>query len=486
MRNFISAYIEELKAVRFARRQRPDAALLAVVLALTAFGLLMNYSTTFDWSATDYGGNPLVLFGNQLAFTVVGLVVLASLLALDYAYLSRVAVPAMIIVLGVLLFVRAAGDSLFGATRTLADGSIQPSELAKIITILYVAVWLSSRQDQLRSTKLGLIPFGFIVGTVFALVAIQPDLSTATVIAMSGMAMFFLAGAQVRQMLIIMAVGVVVFLVSVRVFSHAAARFDLYLDSLASPPGLDTHLGQVRAAIIDGGLFGQGIGAGYRKFGILPLPFSDSIYPAIAEEWGIVGVVFTLGLFAALLVLGLRVAYRADSRFGAYVAIGITTWITVQMLVNVMGMLGLVPPMGVPVPFLSKGGSSALSVLAACGILLSVSRGSALKAQLLSETSASGGRQQARANTAFSRRDRGTRLARADRASRAQPVDDDEQAPLIGRDAARTPSRSRQRFASRRNFLSIDFRRGPSRGRGGVVRRRGARDGARSGDARGR
>lgn len=484
MRNFISAYIEELKAFRFARRQRPDTALLAVVLALTAFGLLMNYSTTFDWSATDYGGNPLVLFGNQLAFTVVGLGFLVGLLALDYAYLSRVAVPAMLIVLAVLLFVRAAGDSLFGATRTLAEGSIQPSELAKIITILYVAMWLSSRQDQLRSVRFGLIPFAIIVGTVFALVAIQPDLSTATVIAMSGLAMFFLAGAQVRQMLVIMAVGVGVFLLSVRVFSHAAARFDLYLDSLSNLPGLDTHLGQVRAAIIDGGLFGQGIGAGYRKFGILPLPFSDSIYPAIAEEWGIVGVVFTLGLFAAFLMLGLRVAYRSDSRFGAYVAIGITTWITVQMLVNVMGMLGLVPPMGVPVPFLSKGGSSALSVLAACGILLSVSRGSAVKAELLSETSASGGRQQARANTAFGRRDRGTRLARADRAARAQQADDDEPAPLIGRDAARPATRSRQRFASQRGLLDIDFRRGSGRGRDGAVRRRGTRFGAGPGDPR--
>jgi cell division protein FtsW len=469
-------------------RKNPERLLIIIVAALSIFGLVMNYSTTFDWSATNFSG-PLELFGRQLAFTLGGVGLLVVLAQMDYAYLRRGATLAMGAILVVLALVWVYGEAKYGATRTLNDGSLQPSEAAKLLIVIYAGVWLSSRNEQLKSIKLGLVPFAVIVGMVVALVAIQPDLSTAVVIMLTGSAMLFVAGVPWRHIVIIGAVAAVFFFVAVKFFPHATERWNGYIAMLNNTSDLNWHLTQARNAIVNGGLLGLGPGAGTYKFGALPVPFSDSIYPAIGEEFGLVGMTIALGLFVGFAWMGLRIAKNADTRFGAFMAVGITTWITAQMLLNVMGMITLLPMLGVPVPFLSKGGSSAVMVLAACGILLSISRGSAAKAEILKEAAPAsqnfGGQKYSRANIAFSRWNSGTRSARVDRSRRAQDVDDVPRYTPIRRSA------TRQRFAAQsRGGISARIEQGESLIRGiaknveGAVRGRGTRNGTRSGGTR--
>ncbi|HQX75335.1 MAG TPA: FtsW/RodA/SpoVE family cell cycle protein [Thermoflexales bacterium] len=479
-------------------RASPDRMLIIVIAVLSVFGLVMNYSTTFDWSAQNFSG-PFELFARQLAFTLGGLALLVVLARIDYAYLRPFAVPAMLGILGVLGLVWVVGEARFGATRSLNDGSFQPSEAAKLFIIIYAGVWLASRGEQLKSIKLGLAPFAVIVGAVVALVAIQPDISTSVVIMLTGGAMLFVAGVPWRHIFLIGGVAGIFFVLAVRFTPHAAARWDEYVKMVTNEAELNWHLTQVRNAIVNGGLFGVGPGAGYYKFGILPVPFSDSIYPAIGEEFGLLGLTLTLGLFGAFAYLGIRIAKNADSKFGRYLAVGVTTWITAQMLLNVMGMISLLPMLGVPVPFLSKGGSSAVMALAACGVLLSVSRGTAARRALPEAAPQEedgfarrarqniGGQKQTRANPAFSRWNSRTRAAGVDRARRVEDLAGAIGLGPIRRNGART----RQRFAAQnRSGVSARVEQGESLLRGiarnieGAVRGRGTRNGTRSGGTR--
>jgi cell division protein FtsW (lipid II flippase) len=388
---------------------------------------------------------------------------------------------------------------VFGATRTLNEGSIQPSEFAKFLVIVYAAVWLSSRNEQLKSIKLGLAPFAVIVGLAVALVAIQPDLSTAVVIALTGTAMLFVAGVPWRHIILIGLVAGIMFVLAVMFFPHAKERWTDYVKMVTNEADANYHLQQARNAIVSGGLLGVGPGAGRYKFGYLPVPFSDSIYAAIGEEFGLVGLMVTLGMFVAFAYSGIRIARKADSNFGRYMAVGVTTWITMQMILNVMGMISLVPMLGVPVPFLSKGGSSAIAALAACGILLSVSRGCAAKSELPEaarpdETAYArrarqniGGQQQTRANPAFSRWNSRTRAASVDRSGRVEDL-----AGIIGLNPIRKRGvATRQRFAARNNSIysaRVEHGQGivgeAARRIEGLVRGRGTGNGTRSGGTR--
>lgn len=479
-------------------RKNPDRLLVIVLAVLTVFGLVMNYSTTFDWSAQNYSG-PFELFGRQLIFTLAGVLCLIGFMRLDYAYLRRYATLPMIAILAVLFGVRLFGDKVFGATRTLNEGSIQPSEIAKFLVIVYAGVWLASRNEQLKSIKLGLLPFAVIVGAAVALVAVQPDLSTAVVIALTGTAMLFVAGVPWRHIILIGFVAGALFVLAVMFFPHARERWADYVRMVTNEADANYHLQQARNAIVSGGLLGVGPGAGRYKFGILPVPFSDSIYAAIGEEFGLVGLTVMLGLFAAFAYMGIRIAKNADSKFGRYLAVGVTTWITMQMILNVMGMISLVPMLGVPVPFLSKGGSSAIAALAACGILLSVSRGTAAPDELPEAAGLEkagfarrarqtiGGQKETRANPAFSRWNSRTRAASVDRSRRVEDL-----AGAIGLGPIpRSGVRTRQRFASQsRGGFSGRVEQGESlirsiaRNVEGVVRGRGTRNGTRSGGTR--
>ncbi len=392
-----------------------DWVFVMVMLALMALGLIMTYSTTYYWSYVTEG-SPLVIFGRQALFAAVGLVLFAALSRFDYGHFRRWSVVLMGLCLVMLLLVALIGADKFNARRSFIAGSVQPSEAAKIVILIYAASWLASRRDQVRSIANGLAPFGVIIGIGAGLIVIQPDLSTTLVIVLAAGAMFFVAGASLSQVALVGAVAAVVLLGLVRMFPHSADRLDSFLISLGDPNSqAHYHIQQALIAFGEGGLLGRGIGAGYQKFGLLPTPHTDSVFAVLAEEMGWLGVVVTLSLFVLLAWRATRIAWRADTAFGAFLGIGIITWIVGQTMINLLAMTALFPLPGVPVPFLSLGGSSLVSVMAGCGILVSISRGTRLPAGAGEDSHLAGakGAESYSATTHFRRRDSRTRVAGA-------------------------------------------------------------------------
>lgn len=416
-----------------------DAIFAGVVLVLTALGLIMAYSTTFFWSQVQEG-SPFSIFGRQVAFAALGVAAFFFFSRLDYGIWRRYAIYIMagclVLLVGVLLF----GDLKFGARRTFFNGSIQPSEMVKMAVIVYAAAWLTSRRNQVQSFMNGMAPFGVIVGIVSALVVLQPDLSTTANIVLIAMAMFFMAGASWTQLSFVIIVSMVTFLALFALWPHASDRVNAFVQMVQDPNSLsvDYHIRQSLITLGGGGIFGSGIGAGGQKFGYLPTPHTDSVVAVLGEEMGLVGLLITLALFVVFAWRGLTIAHKADSPFGSFIAIGVVIWVISQMLMNVLAMLAMIPFTGVPVPFLSVGGSSLVSLLAACGIVVSVSRGSrmmreeAVNEDAPARVTAQGG-QAFRASSIVRGRNSRPRAAGAYRAKGAAN-DDAARSTLVGRD----------------------------------------------------
>ena len=461
--------------VKSVKRGQVDWVLVAAMALLTVLGLIMTYSTTFLWAYTA-DGSPLAKLARQVFSAVLGLAAFVVFSRLDYQILRRWSVPIMLVCLIVLAVVYFAGDVRFNARRTLMDGSVQPSEFAKICILVYAATWLASRRAQVQSIANGLVPFGVIIGIGAGLIALQPDLSTTGVIVLAAAAMFFVAGASLPQIILVFLVASAAFLLMVSWFPHATGRMDDFIKAIGNPPeNAHWHIRQALIAFAEGGLFGEGWGASYQKYGLLPTPHTDSVFAVLAEEMGWFGVVATLSLFALLAYRAFRIARRADTAFGAFLAIGLISWIMAQTLVNIMAMTALLPLPGVPVPFLSLGGSSLVSVMAACGILVSISRGTRL--EVSGEDAGDGGASGSgggvgRASSTIRRRNSRSRVAGANRAENPEADDATE---IIGRDV---------QFDARITRGSGAAGSGAGSGRAGVVRRGAGRYGARTGPAR--
>ena len=355
-----------------------DGYLLVIVGILLAIGLMMVYSTTFDWSYQTYG-NEATIFLQHVRNACIGGVAMLIVAFIDYRIWRRAAVPLLLITIGSLVAVLLFGDDVFGARRSLINGSFQPSELAELVTVIYMAAWLSSRRTQIRSITYGLLPFAFLVGIVAVLILRQPDISTAaTVIAVAGI-MFFLAGADLLQLAVTGAIVGIIGFVYVTSFgpSYAQGRISSFVSSVADVTQADYHVQQAVIAFNNGGLTGVGLGQGKQKYGNLPAPHTDSIFAVIGEELGLMGASLVVGLYIVLVIRGIQIARRSVDHFGALLAAGLTIWIAIKALLNIAVMTAVIPPTGAPLPFISFGGSSLVVLLIGTGLLLSVSRVSA-------------------------------------------------------------------------------------------------------------
>lgn len=356
-------------------RGRVDRVLVVVIAALLVIGLTLVYS------ASQYAvpGDPGYWFRKQWVWATVGLVALAVTARVDYRAWRRVSLWGMVLALILLVLVLKVGTTTFGAQRWIMLGplSIQPSEIAKLAMALYVADWLAAKGDDVSTVLYGLLPFALVTGLVLALVILQNDLGTAIIIGGMALAMFYAAGANMARLIpTLTPLGVLAFVALVLGRGFRRARLAAFLNSL--PPGCqDAASYQVCQGLIalgSGGLFGRGLGAGVLQAGYLPNPFTDSIFAVLGEELGVFGCAAVLGLFAALTFRGFRIGRRAPDPYGALLACGITCWLMLQALVNVGAVVDAIPFTGVPLPFVSYGGSSLVVSLAAVGLLLSVSR----------------------------------------------------------------------------------------------------------------
>jgi cell division protein FtsW len=246
---------------------------------------------------------------------------------------------------------------------------------ARLVAVVYIAAWLASKGDQLNKVNYGLFPFGVIMGIVAGLVALQPDLSTAVLIAVTGLAMFFFAGGDPIQIFLSVVISAVAFGFLAWQFPHARQRLLDYIASLQDPSQMPYHVHRAILAISEGGIFGTGLGSGKLKFGYLPFPHTDSIFAVIGEEAGLIGTMLVLALFGLLTFRGFRVTLGTPDPFGSLLAFGVTVMIVSEALLNVMVMIGLIPFTGTALPFFSYGGSEMVVTLSGIGLLLGVSRG---------------------------------------------------------------------------------------------------------------
>ncbi len=350
-----------------------DTLLLVVVGALVAFGLMMVYSTTFDWSYQEFR-NPNTIFLRQLQWLGVGAAAMLVTARVRYHWWRRVAVlllvGTLIALIGVLLF----GSNAFGAQRSFFRGSVQPSELAKFVTIVYLAVWLDSKGDKIRAMGYGIVPFGVIVGLMAGMILLQPDLSAAATIVIVATLMFFVAGADLVQLALVGVLGTFTAWAVLQVSETGRQRLADYIAGLQDIKEASWHVQQAAIAFVNGGWFGRGLGESRQKFFALPTPHTDSIFAVIGEELGLIGCVFVIALFVALVYRGFKIAAQARDPLGALLASGIVCWVGLEALINVAVMVGAMPFAGNALPFISYGGSNLVMMLAAMGVLISISR----------------------------------------------------------------------------------------------------------------
>lgn len=352
-----------------------ELGLMIPLALLVLFGLLVVYSATY-YVARQVYGDPLYFVRRQAGAALLGALALLGLWRLDYRRLRRFSIPLMAMGIASLIVVLIFGEDRLGARRAFYGGSFQPSEFVKPIIILYLATWLPTKGERLRELSRGFIPFLLVLSLIVIPIFLQPDLGTGLLIAGVAAWMFVASGATFLQVLLGLALGAGGFGLLVLLYPHATSRLSDYLAMLRDPGEVHGHLGIVWQAIRAGGLRGKGPGAIlYTLSGQVPLPHSDSAFAVIGEAFGFVGMMLMLLLLVLWVVLGFHTASRAPDVFGGLLALGVTLWIAWQGLLNLGGLIGVLPFSGIPFPFLSYGGSALLSELIGAGMVLSVARG---------------------------------------------------------------------------------------------------------------
>jgi len=386
---------------------RTDPWLLMIVATMILLGLVMVYSASWDVS-WRLKGDPNELFRRQLVNLAYGLVVLVAAVLFPIRWLRKLALPIIgicVLALLVVLIINT-GD---GPRRAILGASVQPSEMAKLGLIIYLAVWMESKGSRLSEWRYGFLPLMTIIGIVGGLILLQPDLSAVLTIAVVALTMFYLAGSRLSQTFSIAAGSAVIGYVLVRLTITGRARWDDYLAGLVNVEAASYHVQHSLQAFFAGGLLGRGLGASREKFGLLPAPHTDSIFAVLGEELGLAGALFVLLMFLAFLRRGFKVATEADDRLASLLAGGVTFWIGVEAFVNMSVLLGMLPFAGNALPFFSFGGSSLLVTLAGVGLLLNVSRQSKSKSKVAYVSP-----------TGIGRRDGRRRVSRLGRRRRAQ------------------------------------------------------------------
>jgi cell division protein FtsW len=350
-----------------------DIPLVLTVIALMVFGLIMLYSASFDFSYKEYGSSTY-MFMRQVRWMILGVVVVFALSLFDYHNWRKVVVFAMLGTIGLLITVLFINEMRLGASRTLFAGSYQPSEVAKLVAVIYLSIWLYAKRDFLHDVSLGLIPLGVILGIIGGLIYLQPDLSAAGTVLILGGLLFFLAGADIKQIIFLLILAVLMAWIVVQFSATGQDRVASFLAGFKDPTHASYHVQRSFEAVIKGGFFGVGLGQADTKLTGLPFAPTDSIFAVIAEELGLFGSMLLMGLYAALVWRGLVIARRAPDMLGTLLASGVTFWIGMEALINMAVMVGLMPFAGNALPFISAGGSNLLSTLSAVGIMLNISR----------------------------------------------------------------------------------------------------------------
>ena len=359
-----------------ARKLKSDKFLFTATLLLVFTGVVMVYSASAVLAMLKQD-EPYRFLLKQAAWAVIGLCLMPIVMRIDYRQYREPLViwTAVAVSLGTLVLVLFARP-INGATRWLGIGflGIQPSELAKLAIIVFTAAVLERRMDRIDEISHSLLPIGAVLGGMVFLVLLQPDLGTAASIAMIAAVMVFAAGLQYGYLATLSLASLPALYWLVASSEYRWKRIEAFLNPSADPRGDGYQAMQSMIAVGTGGIVGRGLMGGMQKMGYVPEPHNDFIYSVIAEELGLVGATVIVLCFCVIAWRGLRTAGRAPDRFGAFLAIGLTTMIGFQALFNISVVLGLLPTKGIPLPFVSAGGSSLLINMIGMGILLNISQ----------------------------------------------------------------------------------------------------------------
>lgn len=374
MKRFPKTYTKYKSPRILVQKHKIDLVLLGCVAVLSVFGLLMVFDSS-QFEAFQDLGDKYYFIKQQLMWTVLGFFSLGFFSFFDYHRLQKIALPFFLfsLLLLLLVFIPGLGISAGGAHRWLkvAFLTIQPAEIVKLSTIIFLAI--------LFQKNIKAMPFLVIFGLVNIIVGIfQKDMGSSIVFSMITLGMYFLAGANIFYFLGVLLIGFISFIGFIVSSSYRRQRVLAFLDPFSDPQGFSYHISQVLIALGSGGLLGLGIGESRQKFAYIPEVTTDSIFSVVGEEFGFVGSVFLISLIGFLVLRAFKISKSAPDTFGHLLAAGLALWLGSQAAVNLGAMVSLIPLTGVPLPFISYGGSALLANLIAVGILLNISKQSNL------------------------------------------------------------------------------------------------------------
>lgn len=358
--------------------RKPDYVLFAAVGTLVLLGLVMVYSASFMRAYADTG-DQLYYTWRQMTAAVIGVVALLAAQRIDYRIWRRVSVHLMagaLFLLLLTLILPASMTEANGARSWIRVGSfsMQPSEIAKLVMVIYFADWLSRRGEKLTNVTYGLAPFALMLGIVCGLVILGRDLGTTIVLVIVAGVVYFAAGASLLHIIGAAIVAGSAFWGLINIATYRMERIAAWIDPFAHYQGAGYQPVHALYALGSGGLFGVGIGQARQKFFWLPEAHTDAIFAIIGEEFGLIGTLFVVTCFLVIAYRGMRIAGRSSDPFAALLATGITCWIVGQALINIAVVTTLIPFTGLTLPFISYGGTSLTVCMAAAGILLNISR----------------------------------------------------------------------------------------------------------------
>lgn len=356
-----------------------DPTLIILLVVIIVFGLIMLSSASSVLGYQTFGDSYYYLKHQLLYGVLLGGIAFYVLSTVDYHYWRQHAFPILVgtMVLLFAVFLPGIGQELLGAKRWINIGGFffQPSEVVKLTFLIYLAAWLQKRGKEVEHVSYGFASFVIMLGFLVLMIAVaQKDLGTTVVISVISVVVYFVAGAPWKHLASIFVGGLVAVLALIKIAPYRAARLTVFLNPEVDPQGIGYHVNQALLAIGSGGFFGVGLGHSRQKFNYLPEVATDSIFAVIAEELGFLFAAMVVVLFVAFTIRALTIAKHAPDQFGRLLAVGIATWIGFQAVVNVSAMLGLLPLTGIPLPFISYGSSSFITLLAASGILANISR----------------------------------------------------------------------------------------------------------------
>ena len=360
-------------------RHKPDYILLSVAVILLLLGIVIIVSVSTATSQEKFGSPNFYLFHHLIFGILLGILLGFAAYKLSLAFWKKWAAPLLLFNLFLMLLVLfpIIGITSGGANRWINLGftSLQPSEFLKLTFILYLASWLPSLKEKVKNNlSKTLAAFLTVVGLIGILLILQSNVSTLSIIVICGILMYFISGTPIKHSLAIILGGLIILALLIKIAPYRLERIAVFIKPDIDPMGISYQVKQLLITVGSGGILGKGPGMSLQKFGFLPQPMGDSIFAFFAEETGFIGGLILILLFLIFTWRGLKIAKEMTNSFNQLACLGITSWITIQALVNIGAIVGILPLTGIPLPFISYGGSAMVAELVGVGILLNISK----------------------------------------------------------------------------------------------------------------